>query len=99
MNSMRNIFRLNKPFNDVDGFRVTIVHTKYKFEQIYHDKEYGGFEAALQAAKTVRDYVSEQLYIRPEQLKEIYAEAHALMPPPYPCRRRRISSIIDTNNS
>ncbi len=26
--SMRNIYRLNKSFNDVDGFRVTIVHTK-----------------------------------------------------------------------
>ncbi len=94
--NMRNIIRLNKCYNGVDGFRVTIAHIKRKFERTFYDKEYGGVNAAFKAATAVRDYVRNELELLPtlDQIEVIYAEGHAMMPPLYPRRKRRSGSLL-----
>ncbi len=97
--SMRNITRLDKGYSGVDGFRVTIVRRKRKFERVFYDKEYGGIEAAFAAALAVRNYVQTRLDLHPDEFEEVKADVRAMMLPPYPRRRHCISSLIETDES
>lgn len=58
---MKNITRFTYEFTSFQGYRVTLCRKQVHFTRYFSDKQYGGQEAALQAAKETRERVLEYL--------------------------------------
>lgn len=54
---MKNITRFTYEFTSFQGYRLTLCRKQVHFTRYFSDKQYGGQEAALQAAKETRERV------------------------------------------
>ena len=57
MKTIRNITRFTYEFTSFQGWRVTLCRNQVHFTRYFSDKQYGGEEAALEAALATRNRV------------------------------------------
>ena len=79
---------LNRDEHDYKGFRFRISRQKNILQRYFSANNYGSESAALTAALTVRDYVEEQLMLRPDEYVNIYEESWKVAPRIQQSRRR-----------
>ncbi len=65
MTSLRNITRFTYEFTSFQGWRLALCRGKQNFIRYFSDRQYGGEDAALEAALCVRDLLMEQLRLHP----------------------------------
>ncbi len=57
MKTIRNITRFTYEFTSFQGWRVTLCRNQVHFTRYFSDKQYGGEQAALEAALATRNHV------------------------------------------
>lgn len=65
MKTIRNITRFTYEFTSFQGWRVTLCRNQVHFTRYFSDKQYGGEQAALEAALATRNRVLESLRRHP----------------------------------
>ena len=61
MKTIRNITRFTYDFTSFQGWRVTLCRNQIHFTRYFSDRQYGGEQAALEAALAMREHVLECL--------------------------------------
>lgn len=65
MSKFKNITRFTYEFTSFQGWRVTLCRSQLHFTRYFSDKQYGGEQAALAAAISMRDRVLASLRCYP----------------------------------
>lgn len=79
MKTIRNITRFTYEFTSFQGWRVTLCRNQVHFTRYFSDKQYGGEQAALEAALATRNQVLALLRAypgEPEKAFELCREEH-----------------------
>ena len=77
MKTIRNITRFTYEFTSFQGWRVTICRNQVHFTRYFSDKQYGGEEAALEAALATRNLALERLRENPGEPEKIFDQCRA----------------------
>ena len=76
----KNITRFTYEFTSFQGWRVTLCRQQKHFTRYFSDKQYGGPEAALQAAIEVLERVKEYLRLYPNDPARAVAMCQEIEP-------------------
>ncbi len=85
LTSQRNITRFTYEFTSFLGWRVAVCRKHHYFIRYFSDRQYGGAEAALNAAIFVRDLVLKELSLTPDDPLTVFERCRTAGPAaPYP---------------
>ncbi len=73
MKTIRNITRFTYEFTSFQGWRVTLCRNQVHFTRYFSDKQYGGEQAALEAALAMRNHVLACLKENPGNPEKAFA--------------------------
>ncbi len=94
---LRNITRFTYEFTSFLGWRVAVCRKQMYFIRYFSDRQYGGRDAALAAAISVRDLLLEELRLNPDDPALAFEHCRKAGPTvPYPVglgpqRRRKVA--------
>ncbi len=81
MKPLRNITRFTYEFTSFQGWRVAICRKQKNFIRYFSDRQYGGEDAALAAALSVRNQVLEELNQHPDDPTSAFEHCRTAGPP------------------
>ena len=77
MTNMRNITRFTYEFTSFQGWRVTLCRNQVHFTRYFSDKQYGGEQASLAAALSIRNRILAELHDSHSSPEQIFARYRA----------------------
>lgn len=77
---IRNITRFTYDYSGFQGWRLSICRHHFKYTRYFSDREYGGEQAALAAAKSEREIVYARLAEFPFEPKRVLEEFESSKP-------------------
>ncbi len=79
--SLRNITRFTYEFTSFQGWRVAVCRQQKSFIRYFSDRQYGGRDAALEAALAVRNLLLEELRLYPNEPMVAFEHCRTAGPP------------------